>query len=841
MRAQVRRSFISTLQYLASYASATVALLVIAPAAVAGTGTFRDDNGVKVLDFCVSIEFNATADQLQEIRETFERGSEILADATDGQLRFGRIAIFDGGQAGSEAEVKVFSGSGQAFATAGEYGVRGSSISTYYDSNYANSGPNGLEANSYTCAHEFMHHLYCLKDEYTGATCAEVGMNWCGFPVNCDASSQGECEPLPGSPTAEYCLLDDYYARGGNMNNPAKDDFTLNELCVSTNHDMDADTGQTCVNGNSCWELIANHPTRALVAPIGQPVSAPPSIPAPDFVTLDPTSRFIVCIDRSGSMSTPDAGFGETRLDRAKAAAEIFTNLTESGDSLGVTSFSCSTNKDFSVDTVDDGVKSDAIVAINLITAGGDTAIGRGLEVSRDMLIDEGQACNQPIVLITDGFQNCGPSEESMIDSLIENGIPVHVIAIGSDPQIDLLTNLAQQTGGKFYSVETAEDLTGLAPFIYAAAAGDDILSVAEGNLPAAQTILEQFQVEPGAEEVTFALSWTNPSVDYALSLIGPSGFYSEGSAAADPNIDFYEGAGHQILRIRGAAAVPGNWEAVAAPLSGGPTAYQIIAIASRSDVTLSASTNKPTYDPGEDIVVRATPRFEGKSLAPVLVDATVELPDGTILPLTLVDDGTVLSGDSAAGDGTYSARIPVAIEPGSYRFRVTASAAAAMTTPGEALFASIGDPYVPFLAPSFERRAEVTAVVGSFKCGFSSYGETVTSAHTLLIQGVGGDAIGTTTTIETSGTPSALAGTHLSLVRDNTPLLGGTFLVSPQKILKTRLFFNFSGFGRWPINLPNDTNLIGIPLYFQSFALDPLQSQGWSFSDGLRLVICPN
>ena len=841
MRAQVRRSFIPTLRYLASCASVTVALLVVAPAAIAGTGTFRDDNGVKVLDFCVSVDFKATADQLKEIRETFERGSEILADVTDGQLRFGRIAIFDDGQASSEAEVKVFAGSGQAVATAGEYGVRGTSISTYYNSNYAYSVPKDLEANAHTCAHEFLHHLYCLKDEYAGATCAQVGMGWCGFPVNCDASSQGECEPLPGSPTAEYCLMDNYYTRGGNMNNPAQDDFTLNELCVSTNHDMDADTGQTCVNGNSCWELIASHPTRALVAPIGQPVSAAPSIPAPLFVTLDPTSRFIICVDRSGSMSTADAGFSETRLDRAKAAAEIFTNLTESGDSLGVTSFSCSTTKVFSVDTVNDSVKSNVIMAIDTLTAGGDTAIGSGLELSRDLLIDGGQACNQPIVLFTDGFQNCGPSEKSVIDSLIENGIPVHVIAIGSDPEIDLLTNLAQQTGGKFYSVETAEDLPGLAPFIYAAAAGKEVISVAEGNLPVAQTILELFPVEPGAKEVTFALNWTNPSVDYALSLIGPSGFYNEASAAADPNVDFYEGAGHQILRIRGAAAVPGNWEAIAAPQSGGPTAYQIIAIASRSDVTLSASTDKPTYDPGESIVVQATPRFEGKSLAPVVVDATVEFPDGTILPLALVDDGTALSGDAAAGDGTYSARIPSAIEPGAYRFRVTASAAAAVTTTGETLFASIGDPYVPFLAPSFERRAEVTAVVGSFPCGFSTYGETVTSAHTLLLQGLGGGAIGTTASIETLGAPSTLAATHVSLVRDNTPLLGGIFLVSPQKILKTRLFIGFSGFGLWSINLPNDTDLIGLPLYFQSFALDPQQVQGWSFSDGLRLVICPN
>ena len=57
----------------------------------------REDGGVKVLDFCVSVQFDASAGQLTKIREVFSRGSEILADATDGQMRFGDITIFENG------------------------------------------------------------------------------------------------------------------------------------------------------------------------------------------------------------------------------------------------------------------------------------------------------------------------------------------------------------------------------------------------------------------------------------------------------------------------------------------------------------------------------------------------------------------------------------------------------------------------------------------------------------------------------------------------------------------------------------------------------------------------
>ena len=60
-----------------------------------GSGTFtRLGAGEAAFNFCVSVRFNASPRQLDQIQSGFENASQILADATDGKnsARFGRIA-----------------------------------------------------------------------------------------------------------------------------------------------------------------------------------------------------------------------------------------------------------------------------------------------------------------------------------------------------------------------------------------------------------------------------------------------------------------------------------------------------------------------------------------------------------------------------------------------------------------------------------------------------------------------------------------------------------------------------------------------------------------------------
>jgi hypothetical protein len=93
------------------------AVIVALPAvAYAGNGTLRNGQ----YNFCVSVRFNATAAQLQQIRDAFQNASQIFADATDGQQRFGTVTIVNDSGASDSAEYWVNPGAGRAYATYGQ-------------------------------------------------------------------------------------------------------------------------------------------------------------------------------------------------------------------------------------------------------------------------------------------------------------------------------------------------------------------------------------------------------------------------------------------------------------------------------------------------------------------------------------------------------------------------------------------------------------------------------------------------------------------------------------------------------------------------------------------------
>lgn len=205
-----------------------------APAALAGNGTF--DNGH--FHFCVSVRFDASDAELQQIRTAFENASQVLADATDGQHRFGTVTIVNDSGATQSADYWVNADTGRAYATIGKYGVRGEHVMLYFDSNF--QGLNGADGDAYTIAHEHSHHAYGVLDEYSGP------------------GGDAECAAPPDTAMLSFCLMDNYFTRGGNAGGGST--YTLNEYCVASNHDPDGDTHQTNSYMSSCWELISAHP-----------------------------------------------------------------------------------------------------------------------------------------------------------------------------------------------------------------------------------------------------------------------------------------------------------------------------------------------------------------------------------------------------------------------------------------------------------------------------------------------------------------------------------------------------------------------------------------------------
>ncbi|HWJ94944.1 MAG TPA: hypothetical protein VNT33_09495, partial [Telluria sp.] len=252
------------------------------PEAWAGTGTF---SGGKY-NFCVSVRFNATPAQLANIRAAFTRGSQVLADATDGQHRFGRIRLVNDSGGSQQAEYWVHPNAGRAVATYGKYAVPGEHVNMYYPSNF--TGKNGADGDAYTVAHEHAHHSWGVGDEYAGPD-----------PTGRQKSIPAEDAPLAlQSPTLNYSLMDNYFTRGGRAAGGA---YTLNEFCTAANHDPDHNTWQHSIKHQSVWETIASHPSRAASMPAGLPVSAPPAPQAVDFGDGGGMRSTVLLIDRSGS------------------------------------------------------------------------------------------------------------------------------------------------------------------------------------------------------------------------------------------------------------------------------------------------------------------------------------------------------------------------------------------------------------------------------------------------------------------------------------------------------------------------------------------------------------
>ncbi|MCA9322709.1 MAG: VWA domain-containing protein [Planctomycetes bacterium] len=662
----------------------------------AGNGSVRTVGTTKFIDFCVSIRFTATAAQITNIQNAFTAANVILADATDGQFQFGNIDIVNNSGASRQAEVWINSGTGRAFATFGKFGVTGEHINLYYDSNFT-SMPSA-DGDAYTIAHEFVHHLWGIADEYSGP----------------GAGGTGDCEPTPGSATAEFCLMDNYFTRGGNAG--AGTTYTLNELCVSANHDPDTDTFQHNRNMQSCWQTIAAHPTRSGTAPAGTPTSAAPMVTTPTYRLPAADRRFMLCIDRSGSMSTQDGGTGTpNRLDFAKQAAKIFVGLSRVGDRIGVVSFSDNVAVNLPITEIMGAGDQAAInAAIDSLATGGSTAIGSGLISSRDQFLSQmDKSCAQTIILLTDGQGNSGPSELTVIPSLVDNGISVISVAIGTNVSASNLQQVSSQTAGKLFLVRNSADLLGLFLGLFAESTGGGILARAPIAVTAGGTETVPVMVDSSTNEVAFAVTWPDSTDDLDLTVRSPSGaVYTLANAAGNPDLTAVSDTNSEILVVGGASIETGTWMVDVTGITVNTGTAEVAALSDAPGTALGVDTTKPEYTFPEPVIVQATVRFDGQSVVGSQVSGTFTRPDGSTGPITLFDDGSPASGDFIAADGNYSALFDSFQGSGLYSFDLNVVNTTGVVFAGEELFASIGVPANNFPVPPFTRFTSASAVV---------------------------------------------------------------------------------------------------------------------------------
>jgi len=158
----------------------------------------------------------------------------------------------------------------------------------------------------------------------------------------------------------------------------------------------------------------------------------------------------VLAIDISGSM----AG---TPLSRAKEAAEVFVELLEPQDKVGLVTFDHNVYVD--VPLTDD---HDAVIeVIRGLEYKGDTALYQAVIDSSELLSDATEG-RRVVVVLTDGKNDKANSPATEMDAVkAANDSRVMVITVGLGKEINstVLDGIASETGGRFFYAPTPGDL----------------------------------------------------------------------------------------------------------------------------------------------------------------------------------------------------------------------------------------------------------------------------------------------------------------------------------------------------------------------------------------------
>lgn len=456
--------------------------LVFVKESFSGVGKYNSETGR--FDFIVSVRFFANANHIASIKARFAQASRVIYDATDRQHMFGKVTICNNFKAGNYADfhISVPGVSGKSIVKElGTFGQVGKNALIRWDRIEDDS------TGHYTLAHEFAHLAYGVRDEYEGP----------GGKTDLQCVADPTDESILSA-----CLMDDYYKRGGPEQLTGDQAPTLNEFCVTINHETDQPNFQQKYNdGKACWITISESEFFSAVPPPSDQMPIPGPDPdddiddillktvttssrpirdytAPEFtpVRIDsPATRIVLIIDRSGSMA-PDTSkvgeVGENRLEAAKDGATLFINSMQNEivdelklNEFGVVSFATTARIDFKLQSVSTITKQAAGESIVKLTAGGGTAMGAGLQQALNLLPTE-LSCPEVFILLSDGEHNFGDHPFTLLDDLIARGIIVYTIGIGSEVEEEVLRALADSTGGSYFTtVDTgiSEDVIPLA------------------------------------------------------------------------------------------------------------------------------------------------------------------------------------------------------------------------------------------------------------------------------------------------------------------------------------------------------------------------------------------
>ncbi|MCM1049251.1 MAG: VWA domain-containing protein [Clostridiales bacterium] len=168
-----------------------------------------------------------------------------------------------------------------------------------------------------------------------------------------------------------------------------------------------------------------------------------------------PSMAMIMVIDHSGSMLVGDAYSSASNLDLAIRAASVAVDNLRDEDYVGVLVFDDVYDWQVGLTKADD--KTAIKDSIKSISEGGGTTIKPALKEAFKAMA-ECDASIKHVVLLTDGMGETNDFSD-VIHSYSNSGITLSTVAVGAYSDTELLEDLADECGGRYYYADISSDI----------------------------------------------------------------------------------------------------------------------------------------------------------------------------------------------------------------------------------------------------------------------------------------------------------------------------------------------------------------------------------------------
>ncbi|MEA3241902.1 MAG: VWA domain-containing protein [Pseudomonadota bacterium] len=366
----------------------------------------------------------------------------------------------------------------------------------------------------------------------------------------------------------------------------------------------------------------------------------------------------VLVMDSSGSMAKNDP-----RKLRVPAA-RMFMSLLGGEDRIGLISFSDNGYPVLHLTTPTDSNARILASADKVSSKGVYTNLYAALSKGIEMLEREGKDGQEKmLVLMSDGRMDVGNSDEDwtltqklqgeLLQAARDKGIKVYTIAFTEASDIELLKQVAKETGALFKLARSDQDLHDVFSAIFESAKDPDMLPIEGG----------EFMVDGSIEEVTIVAS--KEREDVRIYLQSPDG-RKLGAKNANDKLKWF--LSHHFDMITLSKPEPGAWKLL---FTGGRNRAYIV-----TNMALNYNPQRPSLIAGEGMVLESWLEQDGKLLdkEAVLTNTRFQMeiqnPNGATARFDLFDRGEY--GDKKPADGVYANTLSYE-NAGSYQIRIIA------------------------------------------------------------------------------------------------------------------------------------------------------------------------